>query len=58
MDKGSEINEKILAEYQEDRFVSKAIFEDAIKQLNNQLYEAYKRIAQLTEETNKLKSGR
>lgn len=58
MDKGSEINEKILAEYQEDRFVSKAIFEDAIKQLNNQLYEAYKRIAQLTEEKNKLKSGR
>ncbi len=58
MDKGSEINEKILANYQESRFVSKELFESTIKQLNNQLYEAYKRIAQLTEETNKLKSGR
>ena len=58
MDKGSEINEKILEKYQESGFVSKELFESTIKQLNNQLYEAYKRIAQLTEETNKLKSGR
>ena len=58
MDKGSEINEKILEKYQESGFVSKELFENTIKELNNQLYEAYKRIAQLTEETNKLKSGR
>lgn len=58
MDKGSEINDKILEKYQEDRFVSKQMFENTIKDLNRQLYEAYKRIAQLTEETNKLKSGR
>lgn len=58
MDKGSEINDKILEKYQEDRFVSKQMFENTIKDLNRQLYEAYKRIAQLTEEKNKLKSGR
>ena len=58
MDKGSEINDKILEKYQEDRFVSKQMFENTIKDLNRQLYEAYKRIAQLTKETNKLKSGR
>ena len=58
MDKGSEINDKILEKYQEDRFVSKQMFENTIKDLNRQLYEAYKRIAQLTEESNKLKSGR
>ena len=58
MDKGSEINDKILEKYQEDRFVSKQMFENTIRDLNKQLYEAYKRIAQLTEETNKLKSGR
>ena len=58
MDKGSEINDKLLEKYQEDRFVSKQMFENTIKDLNRQLYEAYKRIAQLTEETNKLKSGR
>jgi predicted RNase H-like nuclease (RuvC/YqgF family) len=58
MDKGSEINDKILEKYQEDRFVSKQMFENTIRDLNKQLYEAYKRIAQLTKETNKLKSGR
>ena len=58
MDKGSKINEKILADYQEGRFISKQMFENTIKDLNRQLYEAYKRIAQLTEEKNKLNSGR
>ena len=58
MDKGSEINDKILEKCQEDRFVSKQMFENTIRDLNKQLYEAYKRIAQLTKETNKLKSGR
>jgi len=58
MDKGSEINDKILEKYQEGHFISKELFDNTIKDLNKQLYEAYKRIAQLTKETNKLKSGR
>jgi len=42
----------------EGEVISKKYHQQMVSELNKQLYEAYERIAQLTEERNKLKSGR